>query len=104
MQVKPPLTDKEMVQTFLTTLKKPCYDYILGYVTASFFDLVLRGENIGYEINSGRLTTVETLHLLVDLQNRENGSNKTGSPNKMNESKKENGMHTVHAQPKRNVH
>lgn len=42
---------------------------IFWAVTTNFSVLVLREENIRYEINSGRLTIVDTLRLLVDLQN-----------------------------------
>ena len=43
-QVKPPMSEKEMVTIFLGTLQASFYDKLVGSVPASFADLVTAGE------------------------------------------------------------
>ncbi|RDY06363.1 hypothetical protein CR513_09651, partial [Mucuna pruriens] len=45
-QVKPPLTEKEMVSMFIETLPSPFYDKAVGSVASNFADLVTVGERI----------------------------------------------------------
>ena len=45
-QVNPPLSDKEMVSTFISTLRPPFYDRMIGNASSNFSDIVIIGERI----------------------------------------------------------
>ncbi|RDX69631.1 hypothetical protein CR513_51228, partial [Mucuna pruriens] len=45
-QVKPPITEREMVTMFIDTLPAPYYDKVVGNVVSNFADLVVVGKRI----------------------------------------------------------
>ncbi|RDX73528.1 hypothetical protein CR513_46848, partial [Mucuna pruriens] len=55
-QVQPPLTEKEMVTTFIDTLLPLFYDKAVGCVASNFADLVTIGERIEAGLKKGRIT------------------------------------------------
>jgi hypothetical protein len=67
-QVKPPMRQKEMVTTFLNTLKDPYYAHLIGHTTSSFADLVIVGERVEDGIKSGRLIDTHLLQTLMEQQ------------------------------------
>ncbi|RDX97072.1 hypothetical protein CR513_20199, partial [Mucuna pruriens] len=54
-QVKPLLTEKEMVSMFIETLLSPFYDKAVGSVESNFADLVTVGERIESGLKHGRI-------------------------------------------------
>lgn len=67
-QVKPPMLEKEMVTTFLNTLKDPYYAHLIGHTTSSFSDLVIVGERVEDGVKSGRLIDTHLLQTLMEQQ------------------------------------
>ena len=65
-QVKPPMAEKEMISTFLNTLKDPYYSHLIGHTTSSFADLVIVGERVEDGVKSGRLVDVQALQQLLE--------------------------------------
>lgn len=65
-QVNPPMTDKEMVNTFLGTMKEPYYSHLLGHTTSSFSDLVIVGERVEDGFKSGKLVDVQALQSFIE--------------------------------------
>ena len=57
--VQPSLTEKEMIVTFIHTLRAPYYEKLMGNATKKFADLVLSGEMIDAAIKSGRMSVEE---------------------------------------------
>ncbi|RDY07406.1 hypothetical protein CR513_08502, partial [Mucuna pruriens] len=55
-QVKPPLTEKEMVSMFIETLPSSFYDKAVESVASNFTDLVTVGERIESSLKRGRIT------------------------------------------------
>ncbi|RDY06383.1 hypothetical protein CR513_09643, partial [Mucuna pruriens] len=55
-QVKPLLTEKEMVSMFIETLPSPFYGKTIGSVASNFTDLVTVGERIESSLKRGRIT------------------------------------------------
>jgi len=54
-QVEPPLSDKEMVTIFLSTLQHQFYEHLVGIVSYKFADIVIIGERVEAGIRSGRI-------------------------------------------------
>ncbi|XP_065860901.1 uncharacterized protein [Euphorbia lathyris] len=54
-EVIPPLSDKEMISSFLDTLKPPFYNMMLANTTGSFSDFAVAGERIEQAIRKGKL-------------------------------------------------
>ncbi|RDX66510.1 hypothetical protein CR513_54715, partial [Mucuna pruriens] len=59
-QVKPLLTEKEMVSMFIETLPSPFYDKAVGSVASNFVDLVTMGERIESGLKRGRISSNPT--------------------------------------------
>lgn len=55
-QVKPPLTEKEMVHVFMETLPAFYYDRLIGSVSTNFSDMATVGERIEVGIKRGRIS------------------------------------------------
>ncbi|XP_061344611.1 uncharacterized protein LOC133290532, partial [Gastrolobium bilobum] len=55
-QVDPPLSEKEMVATFIDTLQSSFYDRMIGSVSSNFSDIVIIGERVENGIRSGKIT------------------------------------------------
>ncbi|RDX63194.1 hypothetical protein CR513_58401, partial [Mucuna pruriens] len=60
--VQPPLTEKEMVSTFIDTLSSPFYEIVVGSVSSSFADLVMIGERVEVGLKRGKFT-LNTSHV-----------------------------------------
>ncbi|RDX77126.1 hypothetical protein CR513_42805, partial [Mucuna pruriens] len=56
-QVKPPLTEKEMVSMFIETLPSPFYDKVVGSVASNFADLVTVGERVESGLKRRRIAS-----------------------------------------------
>lgn len=54
-QVKPPLTEKEMVYMFMETLPAIYYDRLIGSVSSNFSDMVVIGERLENGLRSGKI-------------------------------------------------
>jgi len=54
-QVEPPLHDKEIVTMFMSMLKSPFYEHMLGSVSSNFADIVIIGERIEFGWKTGKL-------------------------------------------------
>ncbi|RDX71529.1 hypothetical protein CR513_49111, partial [Mucuna pruriens] len=83
-QVKPPLTEKEMVSLFIETLPAPFYDKTVGSVASNFADLVIVGERIEVGIKRGRFTNNSAnpaRKLLPERRKGEANAVTIGSPN-----------------------
>lgn len=76
-QVKPPITKKEIVGTFLNTMRKPYYSHLIGHTTSNFADLVIVGERVEDGIKSGQLIDVQALQSLIEQQTRAGPSHKS---------------------------
>ncbi|KAH1039107.1 hypothetical protein J1N35_040850 [Gossypium stocksii] len=59
-QVEPPLTKTEIAVLFISTLKAPLYDKLVGSATKDFADIVISGELIENAIKSGRMEGPES--------------------------------------------
>ena len=59
-QVQPPLTEKETMMLFVSTLCPPYYDKLVGNATKNFTDLVISGEMIETAIKAGNIMTGES--------------------------------------------
>src|SRR3954462_15406141 len=53
-RVKPPLSDRELVDMFMGTLIGPFYSHLLGSSSSGFTDLILTGERVVSGIQSGK--------------------------------------------------
>ncbi|KAA3458454.1 gag/pol polyprotein [Gossypium australe] len=58
-QVQPPLSEKETVKLFISTLRAPFITHMVGSTTQSFTDIVLAGEMIENAIRGGRIEAGE---------------------------------------------
>ena len=58
-QVQPPLIEKETTMLFMSTLRPPCYNKLVGNATKNFIDLVISGEMIETAIKAGKIMTGE---------------------------------------------
>jgi hypothetical protein len=52
-RVQPPLLEKELVDTFMSTLHGPYYEKMIGSISSNFADLVTIGERVEEGIKSG---------------------------------------------------
>lgn len=59
-QVQPPLTEKERTVLFVSTLRAPYYDKLVGNATKNFADMVISGEMIENAIKSGKIEAGDT--------------------------------------------
>ncbi|XP_050939299.1 uncharacterized protein LOC127148916 [Cucumis melo] len=55
-QVRPPLTDKELMAMFINTLRAPYYDRMVGSVSTNFSNVITIGERIEFGVNNGRIS------------------------------------------------
>ncbi|XP_045822052.1 uncharacterized protein LOC123914933 [Trifolium pratense] len=54
-QVQPPLMDRELVDTFMSTLQGPYYEKMIGSISSNFADLVIIGERVEAGIKNGKI-------------------------------------------------
>ncbi|KAI5396381.1 hypothetical protein KIW84_062547 [Lathyrus oleraceus] len=54
-RVKPPLTDRELVDMFMSTLTGPFYSHLLRSSSLGFTELILTGEHVESGIRSGKI-------------------------------------------------
>lgn len=54
-RVKPPMTDRELVDMFMGTLTGPFYNHLLGSSSSGFTELILTGERVESGIRSGKI-------------------------------------------------
>ncbi|KAA3477591.1 hypothetical protein EPI10_011470 [Gossypium australe] len=80
-QVQPPLLEKEMTMFFISTLKAPFINHMLGSATKSFSDIVMSGEMIENAIRCGKIEAREGTKRST-LRRRENDVNNTSTYNK----------------------
>ncbi|KAA3488071.1 dynactin subunit 1-like [Gossypium australe] len=58
-QVQPPLLEKKTTMLFISTLKAPFINHMLGSATKSSFDIVMSGEMIENTIRCGKIEAGE---------------------------------------------
>ena len=54
-RVKPPLSERELVDMFLGTLSGPFFNHLIGSSSAGFTELILTGERVEAGIKSGKI-------------------------------------------------
>ncbi|XP_045802583.1 uncharacterized protein LOC123896210 [Trifolium pratense] len=54
-RVQPPLIEKELVDTFMSTLQGPYYEKMIGSISSSFADMVMIGERVEEGLKSGKI-------------------------------------------------
>ncbi|KAI5397196.1 hypothetical protein KIW84_063136 [Lathyrus oleraceus] len=54
-RVKPPMTDRELMDMFMGTLTGPFYNHLLGSSSSGFTKLILTGERVESGIRSGKI-------------------------------------------------
>jgi len=53
--VQPPLLERELVDTFMSTLQGPYYEKMIGNISSGFADMVVIGERIEEGLKSGKI-------------------------------------------------
>jgi hypothetical protein len=53
--VQPPLLERELVDTFMSTLQGPYYERMIGSISSNFGDLVTIGERVEEGIKNGKI-------------------------------------------------
>lgn len=101
VQVKPSLTDREKVLIFLSTLKKPYFDHMIGQVTAYFVTLIMIGERIEDGLKNEQLKDIEALRTMVEKQSG-NIYKKIQGNGRKHEGKKESEMNFATSQATQN--
>ncbi|KAF8407553.1 hypothetical protein HHK36_006687 [Tetracentron sinense] len=94
-RVKPPMTETEVVSTFISTLKQPYYGYLLGYYASNFATIVHIGDGIDDGIKTGKLADYEYLHNMFEQQNAANATTKRPVNGRRDNGKKEGDVQTV---------
>ncbi|KAF8397456.1 hypothetical protein HHK36_016373 [Tetracentron sinense] len=94
-RVKPPMTETEMVSTFISTLKQPYYGYLLGYYASNFATIVHIGDGIDDGIKTGKLADYEYLHNMFEQQTAANATTKRPVNGRRDNGKKEGDVQTV---------
>ena len=92
-RVKPPMTDRELVDMFMGTLTGPFYSHLLGSSSSGFTELILTGERVESGIRSGKIQAATSASTKKSYQGK-NESNAVYSERKHN---KKNRDHTVGA-------
>ena len=54
-RVRPPLSERELVDMFLGTLSDPFFNHLIGSSSAGFGELILTGERVEVGIKSGKI-------------------------------------------------
>src|ERR1051325_10328319 len=54
-RVRPPMTERELVDMFMGTLTGPFYSYLLGSTSSTFTELILTGERVENGLKSGKI-------------------------------------------------
>ena len=54
-RVRPPLSERELVDMFLGTLSGPFFNHLIGISSAGFNELILTGERVEADIKSGKI-------------------------------------------------
>ena len=73
-QVQPPMTDKELNKMFLTTLKAPYYDRMIGNSNNNFSDVVSAGEMIENEVKLGKIESTKAKKSIPKKKERDPSS------------------------------
>ncbi|KAF8396321.1 hypothetical protein HHK36_017936 [Tetracentron sinense] len=94
-RVKPPMTETEMVSTFISTLKQPYYGYLLGYYASNFTTIVHIGDGIDDGIKTGKLADYEYLHNMFEQQTAANTTTKRPVNGRRDNGKKEGDVQTI---------
>ncbi|KAF8393866.1 hypothetical protein HHK36_020064 [Tetracentron sinense] len=94
-QVKPPMSETEMVSTFISTLKQPYYGYLLGYYASNFATIVHIEDGIDDVIKTGKLADYEYLHNMFEQQTAANATTKRPVNGRRDNGKKEGDVQTV---------
>ncbi|KAF8393864.1 hypothetical protein HHK36_020062 [Tetracentron sinense] len=94
-RVKPPMTETEVVSTFISTLKQPYYGYLLGYYASNFATIVHIGDGIDDGIKTGKLADYEYLHNMFEQQTAANATTKRPVNGRRDNGKKEGDVQTV---------
>ena len=56
--MKPPLSDRELVDMFMGTLKGPFFNHLIGSSLSCFIEMILTGEHVEGGIKSGNIQVV----------------------------------------------
>ena len=56
-RVQPPLSDRELVDMFLSTLSGPFFNHLIGSSSDGFTELIMTGERVEAGIKSGKIQT-----------------------------------------------
>ncbi|XP_058729013.1 uncharacterized protein LOC131601256 isoform X2 [Vicia villosa] len=78
-RVKPPLTDRELVDMFMNTLTGTFYSHLLGSSSSGFTELILTGERVESGIRSGKIQVATYSNTTKKVHNERNESNTVGS-------------------------
>ena len=54
-RVQPPMSERELVDMFLSTLSGPFFNHLIGSSFAGFTELILTGERVEADIKSGKI-------------------------------------------------
>ncbi|KAK5835972.1 hypothetical protein PVK06_011703 [Gossypium arboreum] len=71
VQVEPPLIKTEITVLFISTLKAPFYDKLVGSATKDFTDIVISGELIENAVKSGRMEGQESSRREAPMKKKE---------------------------------
>src|SRR4051812_29632089 len=74
-RVKPPLTDRELVDMFMNTLTGPFYSHLLGSSSSGFTELILTGERVENGIRSGKIQAATSTGITKKPLNGKSDSN-----------------------------
>ncbi|KAA0033216.1 Gag-pro-like protein [Cucumis melo var. makuwa] len=55
-QVRPSITDKELTAMFISIIRAPYYDRMVGSASTNFSDVITIGERIEFGVKNGRIT------------------------------------------------
>ena len=59
-RVKPPLTDREHIDMFMSTLSGPFFNLLVGCSSSGFTKLILTGERVESGIKNGKISVAST--------------------------------------------
>ena len=59
-RVQPPLTDREHIDMFMSTLSSPFFNLLVGCSSSGFTELILTGERVESNIKSGKIFVAST--------------------------------------------
>ncbi|KAI5404731.1 hypothetical protein KIW84_051766 [Lathyrus oleraceus] len=92
-RVKPPMTDRELVDMFMGTLTGPFYSHLLGSSSSGFTELILTGERVESGIRSGKIQVATSASTKKSYQ----GNNESNAVYSQRGHNKKNRDHTIGA-------